>query len=365
MTRHPSWFALFAAVVWFACVAHPAVVYANPKDAKETKDGQSKDKQSKELTVAVFPFKVLGNDPKYQHLGEGAAEALINQIIKSKALKIVEESQIDKAINTLARNQTGLFEEESALDVGRMIDARFIVVGSVDVLADKIAITGRVLEVETRQLLTSERIHGNLADAFALYDQFAASLTQRTQQSLAAWATAGDNATADDVAARELVQQAKRLDPKFGGTDLAKAINTYKQAVLRSPNHAIARYALGEALLRAGNYTEAKYNLDKALQLNPKWVPALADLGYIEDKLGGVAAGRDYYRRAIEIDANYARAHFLLAANLFNAGEIDEAQKAAATAKRLGEPRAVDLLSAIDARIAFIRRQSGGAAAEK
>src|SRR5687768_10105762 len=100
---------------------------------------QKKQKVQREPVVAIFPFKVLNPEPKFQHFGEGASEAIINIVVRDKSLKIVEESQLDKAIGSMARNQTGLFEEDSALAVGQMVDARYIIIGSVDVLADQIA----------------------------------------------------------------------------------------------------------------------------------------------------------------------------------------------------------------------------------
>ena len=133
---------------WFSVVA---LVLALPVAAQKTADKN----KGRAPVVAIFPFKVLNQDPKLVHLGEGAAEAVINKVVNDKALRIVEESQLDKAVNTLARNQNGMFEEESYLEIGKMVDARFIVIGSVQVVENQVAVTARLLEVETRQLLTA------------------------------------------------------------------------------------------------------------------------------------------------------------------------------------------------------------------
>lgn len=132
----------------------------------------------RDTVVAVFPFKVLNKDPRYAHYGEGASDAVINYMVRGGALKVAEESQLEKAIKALARNQTGLFTEDYALDVGKMIDARFVVIGSVDVAANQIALNARVMEVETRQILVAERVHGPLADAFGLYDQLSVRISK-------------------------------------------------------------------------------------------------------------------------------------------------------------------------------------------
>src|SRR5512140_2016598 len=102
----------------FACLAL-ALTVALPAFAGEKVD---REKNKKAPVVAVFPFKVLNKEDKFQSYGEGAAEAIINKIVNDKSLRIVEESQLEKAVNALARNQSGLFEEESALAVGQMVD---------------------------------------------------------------------------------------------------------------------------------------------------------------------------------------------------------------------------------------------------
>src|SRR5688572_27181288 len=79
--------------------------------------GPVKADKNKAPTVAVFDFKVLNDDKKLSHFGAGASEAIINKLVNDKALRVVEESQLDKAVNALARNQSGLFEEESALAI--------------------------------------------------------------------------------------------------------------------------------------------------------------------------------------------------------------------------------------------------------
>ncbi len=311
-----------------------------------------KEKPIREANVAVFPFKVLNPAERYQHFGEGTSEAVTNHMVRSKALKIVEEAQLDKAMKALARNQSGIFDEDNALHIGRMVDARFIVIGSVDVLADQVALNARVLEVETRQVLVAERVHGPLAGAFNLYDQLAVRVTRAITQHLTdrLMSRHGDDADAADVA--RLLKTAKSHDPRFGGKDLAKAIEFYKKAVLRDPNNATTRFALGQAMVQAGNFREGKYNLERAIEVDAEHAPSLTLLGYIADKKGAPKEGRRWYRRALNADENYPLANFYLAANLLNAGEPREARRYARRAQKLGEKKATSLLSSINARLA-------------
>ncbi len=328
-----------------AAVAMLALGLTTPAAAKKAKP-------IRETNVAVFPFKVLNPVPRYQHFGEGTSEAVINHMVRSKALKIAEEAQLDKAMKALSRNQMGFFDEDNALHIGKLVDARFIVIGSVDVLADQVALNARVLEVETRQVLVAERVHGPLAGAFNLYDQLAVRVTRAITQHLTdrLMSRHGDDADAADVA--RLLKTAKKFDPRFGGKDLAKALSYYKKAVLRDPNHATTRFALGQAMVQAGNFREGKYNLERSIEVDRAHVPSLTLLGFIADKQGEPKAGRKWYRRALNADENYALANFYMAANLLNAGEPREARRFARRAVKLGEKKAKPLLKTIDSRLA-------------
>ena len=161
-------------------------------------------------TVAVFPYKVLNSEKEYQHLGEGMADAMINHIVRSASLRIIEESQIGKAVEHIARSQSGLYEEESALQIGKMVNARFIVIGSVEVLEKNVAINGRVLEVETAQLLVADRRHGSVSKAFDIYDELSIALTKQLLKHLSARVTTAGGDDADHVAMAELMKNAKK-----------------------------------------------------------------------------------------------------------------------------------------------------------
>src|SRR5688572_20288618 len=187
-----------------SCACAFAFAAASPAAAQKAGD---KEKNKKAPVVAVFPFKVLNKEDKLAHLGEGAADAIINKIVNDKSLRIVEESQLDKAVNAIARNQTGLFEEDSYLAVGQMVDARFIVIGSVQVVADQVAVNCRLLEVETRQLLASARSAKAMAAIFDAYEEVGAQILSKMTFHLSQRIAAGESA--DEIAVRQLIDDAK------------------------------------------------------------------------------------------------------------------------------------------------------------
>jgi TolB-like protein len=319
--------------------------------------------------VAILPFKVLNAEPQFQHFGEGASDAIINKMINDKALKIVEESQLDKAVNALSRNQQGLFEEESALTIGQMVDARFIVMGSVQVVGDatsgQIKVNARVLEIETRQLFMSEALYGPISTAFQQYDELAARLTSKLTAYLAQRVTSGESA--DEMAVRQLIEEGKAFDPAFPAVatvqkDLARAAAAYNKALLRSPKSARANLAMGHAELRLGEasqgepgkakqwFTQAREHLRAATTTDSAMAFSWNQLGRAEGFLQNHAAAKSAFEKALAIDPSLTSARFGLAVALYNAGSYNDARVAALAAAASGEPRGKELAAQIDAR---------------
>lgn len=361
-------------LVRFACVALAVTALAVLVPAAPAAAARvDREKEKKSPVVAVFPFKVLNKDEQLAHLGEGAADAIINKIVNDKSLRIVEESQLDKAVNAIARNQTGLFEEDSYLAVGLMVDARFIVIGSVQVVADQVAVNARLLEVETRQLLASSRSAKPMAAIFDAYEEVGAQILSKMTFHLSQRITSGE--TADAIAVKLLIEEAKTFDPQFppsrdpkGGAvpkDLARALALYNKAVLRDPKNPVAQLALGDAEGRMSGelasldvnrskqlLASAREHLRRSIEIDGNNAWAWTHLGRAEGRLNNHAQARLAFERALAIESGFVSARYGLAVALFNAGELDAARENAVMARDGGEARAQDLLRNIDQAIA-------------
>lgn len=343
----------------------PLVVAAGGAHAAKV----DREREKSSPVVAVFPFKVLNKEDKFVHLGEGATDAIINKVVNDKSLRIVEESQLDKAVNVVARNQTGLFEEESYLAVGRMVDARFIVIGSVQVVVDQVAVNARLLEVETRQLLASARSTRPIGAIFEAYEDVGAQILSRMTFHLSQRIAAGDSA--DEIAVKQLIADAKAYDPQFPAgrdargaeipKDLAKALAGYNKAVLRDPRSSVAQLALGDAEsrmstlvassdgVRAGQLLEsAREHLKRATEVDPRNAWAWVHLGRVEGRLSRHVEARAAFERALALDASAVAARFGLALALYNAGDFAAARQNAQLARDAGDQRAEGLLMDIE-----------------
>jgi len=110
--------------------------------------------------------------------------------------------------------------------------------------------------------------------------------------------------------------------------DLPGAAEHLERAVPRRPRDAITRYHLGTVFGRLGELDKAQVHLDHAIRLQPDFVDALNDLGAVELMRGGpdsLARAQRCFRRALEIDPRFARAHYNLGDLYVRQGNLKEA----------------------------------------
>ena len=82
-----------------------------------------------------------------------------------------------------------------------------------------------------------------------------------------------------------------------------------------------ARYNLGIALGDAEHYEDARACLTQVIEAEQENAEAYNSLGYVASRLGEPAQAISHYERAIELQPNYAQAHFNLGMNLLQIGD--------------------------------------------
>jgi TolB-like protein len=116
--------------------------------------------QQKKPTVAVITFSAHG-------LSEMAAvsltEILRNNLVQSKKLNVIEQSQMDKVLSLQAFQQTGCTDAECAVEIGKILNVEKVVLGSVSKIGRKYIVSLRLVDVELGKIetaVTSTRICG-------------------------------------------------------------------------------------------------------------------------------------------------------------------------------------------------------------
>ena len=117
--------------------------------------------------------------------------------------------------------------------------------------------------------------------------------------------------------------------------DLTDAETSYRQAIAREPDNAIAYYNLGVVLDELYLLQEAESNYRQAIALSPDYVKAYSNLGCVLVKLDKLFEAIEVFRQAIALSPNWATLHNNLGQALQAQGKVGDALSAYIEAIRL------------------------------
>ncbi len=117
-------------------------------------------------SVAVMPFLNLSGDPSQDYFVDGVVEDIIAAMSRMSGLFVI------------ARNSSFTYKGRAVdvKQVGRDLGVRYLVEGSLRKSANRVRITGQLVDATTGTNLWSERFEGRIDDIFALQDQMTASV---------------------------------------------------------------------------------------------------------------------------------------------------------------------------------------------
>jgi TolB-like protein/class 3 adenylate cyclase len=117
-------------------------------------------------SIAVLPFQNMSGDPEQEYFADGMVEEIITALSRTKELFVI------------ARNSSFAYKGKSPdiRQVGRELGVRYVLEGSVRKSANRVRITGQLVEASTGTHIWAERFDGDLEDVFELQDQIASSV---------------------------------------------------------------------------------------------------------------------------------------------------------------------------------------------
>jgi adenylate cyclase len=268
-------------------------------------------------SIAVLPFQNMSGDPDQEYFADGMVEEIITALSRFRQLFVI------------ARNSSFAYKGR-AVDlkhVGRELGARYVLEGSVRKAANRVRITGQLIDTLAGVHLWADRFEGALEDIFDLQDRVTASVVgavapkleqaeierakRKPTESLDAydyWLRGMARLyrwTKEDMSeAMALFEKAIELDPDFASAygaaawcyywrmnngwmtdrvrEVAAATRLAREAAERGGEDAVAlgfgAWVLGYL---AGETEEAIALIDRALVLNPNLATAWNTSGFL------------------------------------------------------------------------------------
>src|SRR5688572_2549026 len=106
-------------------------------------------------TVAILYFDYTGKDDQMGMLRKGLAQMLISDLSGSASFEIVERDRLQEILEELKLNQTNQIDKSSANKIGKLLGARYMVLGGYFDLMGSLRVDARVVEVETGKVIKS------------------------------------------------------------------------------------------------------------------------------------------------------------------------------------------------------------------
>lgn len=201
--------------------------------------------------IGIPPFAVAAGDTALAPLGFALADLLATDLSRSARVTLVERTRLDKVLRELDLGQSGRVDSATAPRVGRILQARRLLVGSVGTIGDAntLRLGVRVADVGTGALAQAIDARAPLNDvlaaekeiAFRLFDALGVVLTpaerriveERPTRNLAALLAHGRGVRrlldGDFRGALQEFNRAQRLDPGFAAAreraDEARALS--------------------------------------------------------------------------------------------------------------------------------------------
>ena len=117
-------------------------------------------------SIAVLPFQNMSGDPEQEYFADGVVEDIITALSRIRWLFVI------------ARNSSFTYKGRAVdvKQVGREFGVRYVLEGSVRKAANRVRVTGQLIDVSTGAHLWGDRFEGALEDIFDLQDQVTASV---------------------------------------------------------------------------------------------------------------------------------------------------------------------------------------------
>lgn len=136
-------------------------------------------------TVAILYFDYGGKEDGMGLLRKGLAQMLISDLSTLDAIQLVERQRLEEVLAELKLTQSGKIDAASGARVGKLLGARYLVMGGYFDVLGTLRVDARVVEVETGRVVRSFGANGKPDDFLAIEQKLVGDLTGILEKELA------------------------------------------------------------------------------------------------------------------------------------------------------------------------------------
>lgn len=182
-------------------------------------------------SIAVLPFQNMSGDAEQDYFADGMVEDILTGLARIKWLFVI------------ARNSSFAYKGKpvDVKQAGRELGVRYVLEGSVRKIANRVRVTGQLVEAETGRHIWADRYDRTLDDVFALQDELTMSVVAAIEPSLRqAEIERVKRKRPENLDAYDLVLRAIPHVYPAMPEGAAKALPLLESALEKEPNYALA-----------------------------------------------------------------------------------------------------------------------------
>ena len=295
------------------------------------------------IMLAVLPFDNFTGDPGQEYFSDGLTEEMISQL-----------GNLDPShLGVIARTSVMHYKhsQESIPEIGKGLGVQYVIEGSVRRDSERVRITAQLIQVKDQSHLWAreyDRDLGHLLDlqaeiALAVANEIEFSLSGQRPIQVARETAAPPGAKSYD--AYDLYLKGRYFWNKRTEEGFSQAADYFQQAINKDPNYGRAYAGLADTFTLMSTWyvspqnelmPKARAAALRALELNESLAEAHASLALIKENYDYDWPGSEKeFRRAIQLDPQYATAHQWYAEFLGWQGRFQEAFAESERARQL------------------------------
>jgi TolB-like protein/DNA-binding winged helix-turn-helix (wHTH) protein/Flp pilus assembly protein TadD len=303
------------------------------------------------VMLAVLPFENLTGDPGQDYFSDGLTEEMIAQLgrIDPEHLGVIARTSVMHYKNS----------QEQLEQIARDLGVQYVLEGSVRRDSDKVRITAQLIQMKDQTHLWARQYDRETSRLLTLQDEIAQEVADEIRITLGQdkWIDIAHPGSLPPKTAEayDLYLKGQYFWNKRTVEGFQRAIDYFQQAIVKDPSYARAYAGLADSYALISGYSgvpqadfmpKARAAALRALEIDDSLPEAHAALALIVQDYDWdwQTAGKEY-RRAIELNPNYATAHHWYAEHLAFLGRFDEALR---ESDRAGQLDPLSLIIASD-----------------
>ena len=277
-------------------------------------------------SLAVMPFVNVGADPNTEYLSDGITENLINSLSQIPKLRVVPRGRVFCYKG----------RETDTVKVGRELNVRAVLTGRVIQRGDSLNIQTELVDVAADAQLWGRQYSRKFSEIIPVQEEIAKDLSEKLRlQPTSEEQRRLTKRYTENPEAHQLYLKGRFVWNRRTRETLKRAAEHFQQAIDKDPAYALAWAGLADCYALYGFYgalppreavPKAKEAASKALMLDETLAGPHATLGFIKARYDWDWPGAEpEFKRAIELNPNYATAHCWYSQCLEATGRMDEA----------------------------------------